>query len=59
MVSFERKAGAQISYEEYQVDGIRVFVAKNIKCINETMHIVLRSFLFFKSLDVIGVELMK
>ncbi len=59
MVSFENKADEKLGYDEYNVEGIRVFIAKSIQPINGELQIVLKSFLFFKSLAVIGVQLMK
>lgn len=59
MVSFEKKAGADKAYDEYEADGVRVFVAKNIRSVNGELNIVLKHFLFFKSLAVNGVQLMK
>lgn len=59
MVSFEKKADEKLGYDEYNVQDIRVFVAKNIRSVNGELQIVVKNFLFFKSLVVIGVQLMK
>lgn len=59
MVSFENKADEKLGYDEYEAQNIRVFVAKNIRSVNGELQIVLKSFLFFKSLAVKGVQLMK
>lgn len=59
MVSFENKADEKLGYDEYDVQNIQVFVAKNIRSVNGELQIVLKNFLFFKSLAVIGVQLMK
>lgn len=44
-------------YNSFDVDGIKVYVAKRIKARNNEIRIVLNSLLFIKSLEVMGVEI--
>lgn len=45
------------NYIKFENDGINIFVNKSIKAKNNLLTIDLSSFLFYKSIDVYGVDI--
>ena len=45
------------NYDMYTVDGINIFVIKDIQIKNNKLHIFLRKFLWIKELAVDGIEI--